>query len=197
MRGRPRTFEREELIDSALKQFRLKGYAGCSIADLTAASGCTAPTLYALFGSKEGLFKEALERYAQRAFGLRLESLTTGSADRNVLEAVMRATVEAATSSGAPRGCLILIGELSDMHSPAAKSITRLRAYFLETLKGFLAKAREGGNLGPCDIGALARFYFSVAQGIAAQAADGATREELDPLVDIALAAWPEPENEL
>ncbi len=179
-----------------MKEFWLKGFAGCSITDLTKASGCTAPTLYALFGSKEGLFEEALQRYAQRAFAQRTEALTTESADRNVLEAVLRAMVQAATQNSAPRGCLILIGELADSHTSAAKSVARLRAFFLEGLKRFLGNARESGNLGPCDTDALARFYFGVAQGIAAQAADGATREELEPLVAIALAAWPKPQNE-
>jgi len=190
-RGRPRTFDRDAVLDAALEQFWRKGFDSTSITDLTAASGCTAPTLYALFGSKEALYEEAVKRYAERAFGSRTELLAGGPADRDVLGALLLATVEASTSPDHPGGCLILTGGLADAQSPASSAVARVRAFLLDGFKRFLVRAREMGNLGPCDIGALARFYLGVAQGIAAQAVDGAAREELIPLVTVALAAWP------
>jgi AcrR family transcriptional regulator len=41
-------------------------YDGASLAMLTRAMGIEAPSLYAAFGSKEGLLRAALDRYAQR-----------------------------------------------------------------------------------------------------------------------------------
>ena len=46
--------------------FWRQGYEGASMADLTKAMGINPPSLYACFGSKEGLFKAVLERYDQR-----------------------------------------------------------------------------------------------------------------------------------
>ena len=66
-RGRPRTFDRETALDAAVDIFWRHGYEGASIADLTAAMGVTPPTLYAAFGSKEDLYRQALARYLERA----------------------------------------------------------------------------------------------------------------------------------
>jgi hypothetical protein len=41
------------------------------------------------------------------------------------------------------------------------------------------------------DIDALSRFYFSVYQGMAVQARDGADAAELKGLVAAAMSAWP------
>ena len=42
-----------------------------------------------------------------------------------------------------------------------------------------------------CDAAGLARFYATVVQGMAVQAAGGATHEDLLQTAEIALRAWP------
>src|ERR1044071_6333578 len=64
--GRPRCFCKEEALDKAMVVFWRQGYEGASLSDLTKAMGINPPSLYACFGSKEGLFKAVLERYDQR-----------------------------------------------------------------------------------------------------------------------------------
>ena len=64
--GRPRCFCKEEALDKAMTVFWRKGYEGASISDLTKVMGINPPSLYACFGSKEGLFKAVLEHYDQR-----------------------------------------------------------------------------------------------------------------------------------
>ena len=58
--GRPRKFDLDEAELSALRVFMAKGYEGASTAELAAAMRIKSPSLYAAFGSKEGLFIEAL-----------------------------------------------------------------------------------------------------------------------------------------
>src|SRR4051812_3480675 len=69
-RGRPRAFDRARALEQALTLFWERGYEGTSIADLTAVMGITPPSLYAAFGSKEALFREALSLYRHRAGGI-------------------------------------------------------------------------------------------------------------------------------
>src|SRR6202022_4831133 len=61
--GRPRAFDADEALDRALDVFWRQGYEGTTLSDLTAALGINRPSLYAAFGSKEELFRRALERY--------------------------------------------------------------------------------------------------------------------------------------
>ena len=65
-RGRPRSFDRDTALERAMLLFWRQGYAATSISELTAAMGINPPSLYACFGSKEGLFKAVLEHYDQR-----------------------------------------------------------------------------------------------------------------------------------
>ncbi len=62
-RGRPKTFNRDAALDKALTLFWTHGYEGTSLSDLVAATGAKAPTLYAEFVNKEGLFRAAMERH--------------------------------------------------------------------------------------------------------------------------------------
>ena len=63
--GRPRAFDMDQALDRALDVFWRKGYEGATMCDLTAAMGINPPSLYAAFGNKEGLFRQALDRYGE------------------------------------------------------------------------------------------------------------------------------------
>ena len=67
--GRPRGFCTEKALDSAMQVFWRKGYEGTSLLDLTQAMGINRPSLYAAFGSKEELFRKAVDRYAEGPAG--------------------------------------------------------------------------------------------------------------------------------
>lgn len=62
-RGRPRSFDKEAALERAMEVFWRLGYEGASMTDLTAAMGIASPSLYAAFGSKEALFRQALDHY--------------------------------------------------------------------------------------------------------------------------------------
>ena len=63
IRGRPREFCVDNALATALRIFWSKGYEGTSLSDLTEAMGITRPSLYAVFGNKEQLFRQALDLY--------------------------------------------------------------------------------------------------------------------------------------
>ena len=61
------TGERYRLpVDDALRVFWTHGYPDTSLERLTAATGLGKGSLYSTFGSKDGLFVRALERYAEQ-----------------------------------------------------------------------------------------------------------------------------------
>ena len=59
--GRPREFDRGAALEAAMLLFWRKGFAMTSMNDLCEVMGIRSPSLYAAFGSKEGLYLEALE----------------------------------------------------------------------------------------------------------------------------------------
>ena len=63
--GRPWSFDRNAAVETAMRLFWRHGYEGVSIGDLTKAIGVAPPSLYAAFGSKAGLYQQALTRYKE------------------------------------------------------------------------------------------------------------------------------------
>ena len=61
--GRHKSYDREKVLDKALKLFWEKGYEGAHLQELVQVTGLNRFSLYKEFGSKEGLFDEALEKY--------------------------------------------------------------------------------------------------------------------------------------
>lgn len=190
-RGRPRGFEEHEALDRAIRVFWEHGYEGASMSELTTAMGINKPSLYAVFGSKEELFRRAVARYRDTYVAYAAATLKQPTAYA-VIESYLRAAVDALTSGGHPPGCLSIQGGLSC--SPANSGISEFLADYRAASEGALAerlaRAAKDGDLAPgTDTAALARFVATLSQGLAVHAASGAGREDLHASVDIALRA--------
>ena len=75
--ARPRTFDRDEVLDRAVQLFWTQGYERTSVQDLVDSMGIQRGSLYAAFGDKKHLFLEALDRYEQTFRG-EMERLLDG-----------------------------------------------------------------------------------------------------------------------
>ncbi len=63
VRGRPRSFDTDEVLDRVRDTFWRYGYAGTSMDQLSAATGLHKPSLYGAFGDKRKLYLAALDNY--------------------------------------------------------------------------------------------------------------------------------------
>src|SRR4051812_17607670 len=149
-RGRPRGFDRDAALDRALPVFWRQGYEGASIADLTQAMGITTPSLYGAFGSKERLYREALDRYRadpQRAAPWAMAAPTAREAVRLILEGSARDFTDPAH----PPGCMISTAVLTcaPENRPAAAALTSMRGNTVARLRGRFARAVAEGELPP------------------------------------------------
>jgi AcrR family transcriptional regulator len=180
-KGRPREFDVDEALDRALRVFWRRGYEGATLPDLTAAMGINRPSLYAAFGSKEELFRKALDRYEEGPAAFVREALNEPTA-RAVAERLLGGTIELVTDRRNPGGSRIVRGALAC--GVTAESVRREVA--ARRLAGEIAvrerfeRARAEGDL-PAEAHAadLARYVATVMRGMAVQAAGGASRENL------------------
>jgi AcrR family transcriptional regulator len=192
--GRPRSFETGKALDAAMKVFWCKGYEGASLSDLTKAMDINRPSLYAAFGDKESLFRKVLDRYDSGPAAYVREALNQPTA-RAAIEKLMEGAAELGTASSNPRGCLFVQSALAcGAKSKAIRNDLILRRDAGEkAVRQRLKRAQAEGDLtrdaNPAD---LARYVVTVIQGIAVQAAGGATRNELRRVIENALRAWPQ-----
>lgn len=191
-RGRPRSFDRDQALASAMRVFWAKGYADTSMADLTEAMGINSPSLYAAFGSKEQLFREAVRLYEQSNGGVLCKALASGTA-RAAIEEVLLATAGTAEVEDRPTGCLVVLSAAHpDALPPAAcDDLKHIREGSLTALEERLHKGRDAGEIAPgADLAAIAAFYATVQQGMAFRARNGATADELRGTAHAAMLAW-------
>jgi TetR/AcrR family transcriptional regulator, copper-responsive repressor len=193
-RGRPRVLDRQKALEAALQLFWRHGYEGTSIADLTAALNTTPPSLYFAFGSKEQLYREALDLYGASYGAFAEQALAEEPTARSAIERILREAIALYSAGPQPRGCMLATGALTCAaeHKEVAGDLTRRRLSAITRIKSRFDQAAVEGEFDTAtDTATLAAFYAAVIQGLSIQARDGASRELLEAIARSALKVWP------
>jgi TetR/AcrR family transcriptional repressor of nem operon len=104
--ARPRTFDPDEVLNSAREIFWQKGFHGTSLDDITAATGLAKPSLYAAFGDKDALFLKVLDRYHDVVLRRSERVITAGPSARQAIENWLDSYLPYCTGTKGNRGCL-------------------------------------------------------------------------------------------
>jgi AcrR family transcriptional regulator len=155
--------------------------------------GISAPSLYAAFGSKEELFREAVAYYNDPARSPTARALRDEPTARQAVEAMLRDNARSYTDPDSPRGCLIVLSATT--YTPSSTGVrdllTDLRDRDRRDLRTRLDRAVTEGELAvTVDTAALAAFVMTVLHGLSIQARDGASADALEAVVDLAMLAW-------
>lgn len=181
-RGRPRSFDRDTALRRAIEVFWAKGYEGAQLVDLTAAMGINPPSFYAAFGSKEALFREALDLYLATDGASSMQALETHATARRSILGMLTASAEIALASPGGGGCMLILGLVNGLseNDGLRRHLAGLRRETIDRIRRRLQRGVEDGDLpAGTDVNGLAIFFGTVMQGLSLQARDGASREEL------------------
>lgn len=191
--GRPREFDRNTALRAAMLVFWRQGYEGASLANLTEAMKISKPTLYAAFGDKQGLLREALRMY----LGLHAEDYTAAlnrPTVREVAEAWLRLTGGVREEADVPSGCLLVQGALAGSQASHAiqEELASIRNEGTRQLKQRFERAKQEGDLpGTWKPGPLAQYLSALASGLAVQSSGGVPPKVLNEAIDQVMANWP------
>lgn len=192
--GRPRGFDRNDALTSAMHLFWQHGYDATSLDQLKRAmGGISSASFYAAFGSKELLYREVLARYlethGQVTASLRDETLSP----RAAIEQALRLSARMQTDPSHPTGCLIVLStsvsagesEALGALSAAERLVNRTAIHrCVETAIAAGELRQETDPLG------LATLIEGLLLGFSLQARDGIAPEALDAAVSSVLAVW-------
>jgi TetR/AcrR family transcriptional repressor for divergent bdcA len=192
--GRPRGFDRDAAITQAMHLFWQYGFDGVSLEQLRRSmGGISSASFYAAFGSKEGLYRAALDSYLGThgtvMLALRDESLSP----RQRIEKALRRSAEMQTDPAHPTGCLVTLSSTigsADTASVQALTIAE-RAANRAAIRDCVKEAIADGTLRrETDPAGLATLFEGLLVGLSIQARDGVSTKDLDAGVTQALHAW-------
>lgn len=134
--ARPREFDTDEVVRQAMEVFWRRGYAATAMSDIYAATGLKPGSVYAAFGDKETLFRQAFEAYARHFRA----SLPAGKQGLPAIRAWLDTQVRLAAEDPARRGCLIVNTVMErEAHAEATRALAQgrlqeIRDFFIQHL---------------------------------------------------------------
>ncbi|AME27330.1 TetR/AcrR family transcriptional regulator [Burkholderia sp. PAMC 26561] len=191
--GRPLSFNRDTALRQAMLTFWRHGYETTSIADLTAAMGVSAPSIYTAFGDKKQLFLEAVRAYAGDQTVMARAIYDAPTSLEAARELISNA-VTVYTGETTPKGCLLASATASGSAASAdvQRVVADVRRGVQRSLQERIERDVAEGMLPPTtDAVGLSGMALALMQGMSVLARDGAPRASLLAIAKTALRAWP------
>ena len=184
------------MLDAAMDRFWRNGYEATSVRDLAAHMGITGASLYNAFGDKHALFRQVVQRYAERSMRERISRLESTLPTKEAVRAFLGEIVER-SMDGDRRGCLLVNTALEatpedpELRAEVAARLAEIEAFFRRAVT---AAQRDGSippDWAPED---LARLLLGVTLGLRVLARSTPERELLEGVARPALALldWPD-----
>lgn len=147
--GRPRQFENEEIIDAAVAVFGANGYAGTSAQALCDGTGLGRGSLYNAFGSKQGLYEQALLRSHEQTMAAQLAILNQPGPVKARLQALLSwGVAEALTQSDQHHAMVLFAGlERGDKDATVAALNDEYRTRLTQALEVVFSEGQGNGEL--------------------------------------------------
>ena len=174
-----------------MKVFWRKGFMATSMEDIKKATGVNESSLYNTFGNKEGLYKEALERYRSMVM-TRFASLPNLEQPRETLRTSLLGMAHLATTEEGAAGCMLmnsameLGAQYQDIADFARESYALIEEWLYETVK----RGQELGEISTDrDARALARYLSFNIQAMFAVARTSPTEEFMKDVAETLISA--------
>ena len=178
----PKGYNREEVLDRAIELFRRQGYSATSTAELVEELGMNRKSMYAEFGSKQGLFEAALDRYSETNLTRVLAPIEDPKANAQSIRDAFLGYASASETKFRGLGCLMAntAVERAALDPGSARFVD---TYLDRLTKGFrnaLENARADGDVGPqVSLDDLAAHFVNSVVGISALLRANATPEQM------------------
>ncbi len=186
--ARPKAFDTQDALQTAMRVFWKRGYEATSIQDLVDALGVNRASLYATFGDKGQLFEAALTKYTEAVAATVGAHLQPPHAGKEAVAGYLHALVAQVTEPGAPGGCLLLNTAMTCTTAPAALLAQAARGVLRNEELLYAALKRDSTLATRADLRSLARFFAAEAHGLALLARTGAKASQLRDAADVALS---------
>ena len=174
--ARPVEFERDDVLDKAMRAFWNQGFYATSMANLADLTELGSGSIYAAFQSKEGLFLATLDHYGELSVASIEQALSASESPLEAIRAYFRMLAKEAAKPQAQRGCFLVntVLELARLNPTVQERVNRHFANIESLFRNALDSAQARGELAPDkDPASLATFLMTNIWGLRVLAGTG------------------------
>ncbi len=190
--ARPKEFEVDQALNSAMNVFWSHGFKATSLGDLTTAMRISKSSFYETFGSKHDLFLATIDHYIRTVTAQISGAAHMDAPAHKVIRALFDRAVQRMTDPDSRRGCYLnnCAVEVSLHDKEAGKRVANGLAMMEDA---FLKLAERGQREGTISIHhnprSLARYLVSSLNGLLVMGKARVDEESLYDVVDVTMAA--------
>jgi TetR/AcrR family transcriptional repressor of nem operon len=167
--GRPKRYDRADLVAKAGDLFHDHGYAGTSTAMLVEHLAVNRKSFYSEFESKQALFDLCLARYGETVISRNFAPLETADAGLEQIDSLLEFYEAAASGKGSGRGCFLCNTAVE--WGPEDPSGQRFVGRYFRRISSAFGNAlknaqREGAIAEDVDVREESRFLTALVLGI-------------------------------
>ena len=192
-KGRPLSFDRDEALKKVMLLFWQHGYEATSLNDITSALEVKPSSIYSAFGDKKKLFLDAVGLYLSGP--ITSETIIEQAVSAyDAAQELLRVSAIGFTGTTTPPGCLLASSAIScsDAANDVKLELAAIRRQVEERLRTKILQSIDQKQLPVnTDADGLAAMTMAVIQGMSTLARDGATREKLLHIGEMAMRVWP------
>ena len=158
-RGRPKTLDRDQVLQAALMEYWSKGPTDVSISDICGLTGTSKPGVYREFGSDDGLKASVLETYHRLAILPLIDILEKDQSTIDAIDALISFMTQDRTNLGVPQGCLFVMmrAEAQQLGPSTCAKLHEVRRQLLDAYEAWITCSKSRGDFAdiPTDVAAL------------------------------------------
>ncbi|MDO6562402.1 TetR/AcrR family transcriptional regulator [Amphritea sp. 1_MG-2023] len=180
-------YDRQDVIDRATDLFWAKGYHATSMRNLQEVVDMRPGSIYACFGSKDGLFKETLQHYAQKSQQRLKACLAASASPLDGLKLFVRGAVTDCSTSAPSGMCMLVktISELTQENTELLVEAQQLLQGIEAMMASILRQAQEQGEINATKSPErLARSLQVQLMGLRVYASTSTDSQQLDQLIE-------------
>ena len=147
-RGRPRTLNRDHVLDVAMQAYWHDGVDNVSVNEICKKANVAKPGLYREFTNEDGLMKAALQSYQKKILAPLFEALKADAPFKETLGNIVSSITMENNDEQAPKGCLMdkMRQSRSYMGAGTQAEISHIHEQVLDALHDWVLRSKTKGE---------------------------------------------------
>jgi AcrR family transcriptional regulator len=188
-RGRPKTLDRDQVLQTALLQYWSMGPTNVSISDICNLTGASKPGVYREFGSDDGLKTSVLETYHSLAVQPLIEILKKDQPATNAIGELISFMSQDRTALGIPQGCLFVMmrAHTQQLGPSTRERLGEMRHDLLSAYEAWITRSKSHGEFADIPTHVAALFLDAQHGGAMRMQREGVPNDTVVQVLEAAL----------